>query len=107
MGGFSGISVYTVSLVFQSEIAHDGVRGTLITIVVVAECVGNLFVYIIGDSHIVGSFSYDAMCIFPIALIAISVVLLYFLPETPLYLLKQDKIAVNEMRWSIAFNWFH
>lgn len=67
------------------------VRGTLITIVVVAECVGNLLVYIIG------SFSYDAMSIFPIVIIAISAVLLYFLPETPLYLVKMDKIAVNEM----------
>lgn len=74
-------------------------RGALITIVVVAECVGNLLVYIIG------SFSYNAMCIFPIVLIAISAVLLYFLPETPLYLVKSDRIPVNEMDKLIAFNW--
>lgn len=69
------------------------------TVVVVAECVGNLSVYIIG------SFNYDAMSIFPIILIVISATLFYFLlPETPLYLLKQDKIAVNEIHKLIVFN---
>lgn len=45
--------------------------------------------------HTVGSFSYNAMAEFSIALIAVSAGLLFYLPESPLYLVKQSKIAVN------------
>lgn len=68
------------------------VRGTLIITVIVAECVGNLFIYIIG------SFNYNAMSICPIILTLAAAVLLYFLPETPLFLVKQDKIAVTRKK---------
>lgn len=64
----------------------------------IANCVGFLLAYIIG------SFNYFAMAEVSIALIAVSAGLLFILPETPLYLVKAEKISVNEMEPIIASN---
>lgn len=64
-------------------------RGALISTLIVAVSSGYLIAYIIG------TFNYHKMAEFSIALVALSAGLLFFLPESPLFLVNQSQIAVN------------
>lgn len=66
-------------------------RGALVSTLGFSICVGYLLAYIIG------SLNYYAMADVSIALIAIFAGLMFILPETPLYLVKEEQLAVIKM----------
>lgn len=65
------------------------VRGALLSTLTAVVSGGYLVAFLIG------AFNYHAIAECSIALIALFAGLLFFLPETPVYLVKQSKIAVN------------
>lgn len=73
-----------------SEISDDGVRGTLGSTLVLSENVGMLMAYCIGNY-----FDFYAIPKFAILVTIICAISLYFLPESPLFLLKQNKLLVS------------
>lgn len=90
LGGFFGGSGYMIVPLFLSEIADDRVRGRLVSTLILSETTGILLAYIIGNY-----FDFYAIPKFAIALTTIFVVSLYFLPETSLFLMKQNKVKVS------------
>lgn len=75
----------------KSQFDIHSVRGFLVSTLVLSENVGMLLAFVIGNS-----FEYPAIPIFSIVLLTLFAILLYFIPESPLFLLKQDKIKVSE-----------
>lgn len=66
------------------------VRGAFLSSVYTSENVGFLVAYTIGNY-----FGYYAMPLFAIVLIVIYMVLIALLPETPIFLMRQNKIEVS------------
>lgn len=111
LGGFFGGSGYMIIPIFLSEIADDNVRGKLMSTLILTETTGILLGYIIGSS-----FDFYAIPKFAIALTTIFSISLYFLPETSLFLMKQNRVNVstwclrieNNLVWNcqcISTNW--
>lgn len=82
---------YVIVPIFIAEIADDRIRGFLTTTHVLLENFGILLAYIIG-----AFFDFSAIPIFAISLAILSVFLIYYcLPESPLFLVKNNKISVS------------
>lgn len=83
--------VFTVTQFYFVEVADDSVRGTLGSITPVAGNVGVVIAFVLGTYS-----TYYSIPIFMIPLLVLfAIVFFIFFPETPLYLVKQDKIAVS------------
>lgn len=81
--------IFTLCQLYFVEISSDGVRGALGTIVSVGADLGTLLGYALGTYC-----SYDVTPIAAIALTIMFAVLFLFFPETPIYLVKQNRIMV-------------
>lgn len=80
--------VYNISMVFR-------VRGLLGSTFVLNLNIGILLAFIFGDS-----FDYFMTPKFAIALTAVCAILLLFFPETPAFLMKQNKVSVS---WDLFY----
>lgn len=81
---------------FIAEISNDKIRGFLTSSQVLMENVGMLTGYVVG-----AFFNFSAIPIVAITLAIASAMLIYTLPETPIFLVKQGKI--DEAEKSIRF----
>ncbi|XP_055302940.1 uncharacterized protein LOC129568722 [Sitodiplosis mosellana] len=91
INGFVGGGGYVIVPIYLSEISFDRVRGAIVTSLVVTENFGMLVSYIIGNF-------YD-FYVTPKVMIVLTVifgVLLCFFPESPTFLLKQNRISEAE-----------
>lgn len=84
MGG-----IFTLCLLYFVEISNDSVRGALGTIVSVGADLGTLMGYALGTYC-----SYDMTPIVAIILTILFAILFLFFPETPICLLKQNRLLV-------------
>lgn len=66
------------------------IRGLLITSHILTENLGMLIGYVIG-----AFFDFSAIPIFGIVLAIASAILIYFLPETPIFLVKNNRMDVS------------
>lgn len=96
LGGFFGGSGYMIVPIFLSEISDDSVRGTLVSTLILMETFGILLAYIIGNFC-----DFYTIPKFAIALTTIFATALYFLPESSLFLLKQQKINVITIHFRV------
>lgn len=90
LGGFLGGGGYLIAPMFLTEITDDRIRGALLSAIYASENFGLLLAYIIGNY-----FDYYAMPLFSIGLTATFALLILFLPEAPLFLMRQNKIEVS------------
>lgn len=70
------------------------IRGTLLSALYAVENLGVLLAYIIGEY-----FKFYAMPLFAIILIAAFAILLLFIPESPIYLIRKNKIDVSKRKY--------
>lgn len=82
--------VVVVAPVYLMEIANDSIRGLLTSSVILGSYTGIMFAFLLG-----AFFDYHIMPIVTIALTALFAILFYFFPESPTYLMKQNKLLVN------------
>ncbi|KAJ6633527.1 Facilitated trehalose transporter Tret1 [Pseudolycoriella hygida] len=90
--GCTGGGLFVCVPLFVAEIAEDRIRGTLGSLLLVCSNVGILFSFVAG--------CYVSYEIFPYVMIVFPLIFLfsfYFLPETPQYLLQQDKVKEAEI----------
>lgn len=92
--GVSG--VYVVTPLYIKEISEDSIRGTLGSLVVLSQNLGNFIVYIISEY-----LSYHAVLWVCVAVPLLHLLLFTTMPETPSYLLKCGK--VEEARDALAW----
>lgn len=90
-GFFIGGGGYIIVPLFISEISNDRIRGFLTSTQVLTENIGMLMGYVIGAFC-----DFSAIPIVAINLAIASAVLIYLLPETPIFLVKQGRINVSE-----------
>ncbi|KAH8267459.1 hypothetical protein KR018_005244 [Drosophila ironensis] len=91
IGGAAGGGCFTVIPIYVVELASDSVRGVLGTILVLTCNGGILLVFILGYYFNYAVVSW-IMCAFPLAF----VVCFWFMPETPQYLAKLNKVEEAE-----------
>lgn len=82
--------VFTLCQLFFIEIASDSVRGSLSASTVTAGHIGVVLAFALAEYG-----GYHGLPIFSIALSVLSATLIFWLPETPLYLVKQGKFTVS------------
>ncbi|XP_061723996.1 facilitated trehalose transporter Tret1-like [Cydia pomonella] len=78
---------YVVTPLYIKEISEDSIRGTLGTLVVLSQNLGNLLVYILGEY-----LSYHAVLWICLAVPLVHLLVFATMPETPSYLLKCGKV---------------
>lgn len=91
--GLTGGGVFLVIPLFLSEIANDRIRGTLGSMLVLIFSFGTFTSFVLGN--------YCDYYTIPKVVIAITVlyaVLVMIFPETPLVLVKNDRIIVSKIR---------
>lgn len=91
--GSTGGGVFLVIPLFLSEIANDRIRGTLGSMLVLIFSFGTFTSFVLGN--------YCDYYTIPKVVIAITVlyaVLVMIFPETPLVLVKNDRIIVSKIR---------
>lgn len=93
IGGFFGAGGYMIVPLFLMEVTDDRIRGTLLSALYAVENLGTLLAYIIGDY-----FKFYAMPLFSIILIATFAILLWFIPESPIYLVRRNQIDVSKIQ---------
>lgn len=81
---------YVVTPLYIKEISEDSIRGTLGSLVVLSQNLGNLLVYILGEY-----LCYQATLWICLAVPLIHLLLFPAMPETPSYLLKSGKVEVS------------
>ncbi|RVE46342.1 hypothetical protein evm_008965 [Chilo suppressalis] len=96
---FLGLTVsgsYVVTPLYIKEISEDSIRGTLGSLVVLSQNMGNLFVYVMG-----AYLSYHAILWILLAVPLVHLLVFTSMPETPSYLLKTGKTeeARNAVAW--------
>lgn len=96
LGGFVGGGVFVIVPIFIAEIAEDNIRGLLSSFLVFNCTLGCLFAFVFG--HFL-TYHRAAMLysIFPI----LGAIAIYFLPETPIYLMRLNK--TDEAEKSLLF----
>ncbi|KAG6464086.1 hypothetical protein O3G_MSEX014270 [Manduca sexta] len=87
---------YVVTPLYIKEISEDSIRGTLGSLVVLSQNLGNLVVFILGEY-----LSYKAILWVCLAVPILHILLFMTMPETPSYLLKCGK--VEEARDALAW----
>jgi MFS transporter, SP family, solute carrier family 2 (facilitated glucose transporter), member 6 len=89
---FVGLGVsgsYVVTPLYIKEISEDSIRGTLGSLVVLSQNMGNLVVYMMGEY-----LSYHAILWILLAVPLIHLLVFTTMPETPSYMLKCGKEEV-------------
>lgn len=89
-GFFGGGGAYVIVPLFIAEISDDRIRGFLTSTYVLNESFGNLIAFIVAEF-----FGFTGIPIFGILLAILCGILTFFIPETPLFLVKQNKIDVS------------
>lgn len=90
-----GFLILFVLKIVWNQISDDRIRGFLTSTHVLTENFGILLGYIIG-----AFFEFYAIPLCAIILAISSGMMIYFLHETPLFLVKQNKIAVRSVSFS-------
>ncbi|KAL0861523.1 hypothetical protein ABMA27_009041 [Loxostege sticticalis] len=87
---------YVVTPLYIKEISEDSIRGTLGSLVVLSQNMGNLVVYLMGEY-----LSYHAILWILLAVPLVHLLVFTSMPETPSYLLKCGKVeeARNALAW--------
>lgn len=88
--GAINANIYTLCQFYFVEISNDNVRGALGSTIVVSGHIGVPIAMALG-----AYFNYDVIPICSIAISILFTVLFFFFPETPLFLVKQNKISVR------------
>lgn len=88
--GFVGGGLYVIMPMFLSEIASDRVRGTLGSTLALNVHSGTLLAFVVGNYC-----DYYTTPMLSIALITVFAILFYFFPESPTFLVKQNRISVS------------
>ncbi|XP_067009742.1 facilitated trehalose transporter Tret1 [Anabrus simplex] len=96
IAGFSAAGSFVVSNMYVRDIAEDNIRGSLSSQIVLFGNLGLLVAYTLGTV-----FSYELVSIISVPIPCIFLAVFYFLPETPIYLLRKEKQAEVEksLRW--------
>ncbi|CAK1543413.1 unnamed protein product [Leptosia nina] len=94
--GFGVSGSYVVTPLYIKEISEDSIRGTLGSLVVLSQNLGNLAVYLLGEY-----LSYHATLWICLAVPLIHLLVFCTMPETPSFLLKTGK--VEEARDALAW----
>ncbi|XP_017044285.1 facilitated trehalose transporter Tret1-2 homolog isoform X2 [Drosophila ficusphila] len=94
--GISTGSFCVVAPMYISEIAETSIRGSLGTLFQLLLTIGILFVYVVG-----AMVSWTTLSMLCLTIPILLMVGLFFLPETPVYLLKRgDRVAANRsLKW--------
>ncbi|XP_011144714.1 facilitated trehalose transporter Tret1 [Harpegnathos saltator] len=94
-GIFGGILFFYVPI-YVSEISDDSIRGLLGSILAFAINFGILLAYILG-----GMLSFRTYAIVNLVLPALYLITFVFMPESPVYLIRQDRIreATRSLMW--------
>ncbi|XP_039746413.1 solute carrier family 2, facilitated glucose transporter member 8-like [Pararge aegeria] len=87
---------YVVTPLYIKEISEDSIRGTLGSLVVLSQNLGNLVVYVLGEY-----LCYHAILWICLAIPLLHLLLFAAMPETPSYLLKSGKVedARSALAW--------
>ncbi|XP_055326346.1 facilitated trehalose transporter Tret1-like isoform X1 [Sitodiplosis mosellana] len=91
LNGFFGGGAYTIVPLYLSDFAFDRIRGTLVSSLILSENFGMLLGFTLGHFY-----NFYIVPQFVISLMALFAVLLFFFPETPVFLVKQNKICQAE-----------
>ncbi|XP_031623073.1 facilitated trehalose transporter Tret1-like [Contarinia nasturtii] len=91
INGFVGGGVFVIIPVYLSEIASDRVRGALGSMLVLTCNIGALLAFVFG-----AYLNYFTTPKFVIALMVVSAIAIWFLPETPPFLYSVNKITEAE-----------
>ncbi|XP_049880015.1 facilitated trehalose transporter Tret1-like isoform X2 [Pectinophora gossypiella] len=94
--GFGVAGSYVVTPLYIKEISEDSIRGTLGSLVVLSQNLGNLMVYILGEY-----LSYYATLWICLSVPLVHLLVFTTMPETPSYLLKCGKF--EEARDTLAW----
>lgn len=89
--GFFGSGVFLIIPLYLSEIASDRVRGVLGSSVVLSANIGILIALIFGNYC-----DFYATPKFAITLSALFMILFSFFPESPVFLIKQNRVSVSK-----------
>lgn len=89
--GFTAGAIVVMAPVFLLEIANDNIRGILGSTVILTAHFGVALAFIFGNYC-----SYSTPPIFMITLTVIFVISFFSFPESPMFLLKQNKISQTE-----------
>lgn len=83
---------YVVTPLYIKEISEDSIRGTLGSLVVLSQNLGNLLVYVMG-----AYLSYDTVLWICLAVPLLHLLVFTSMPETPSYMLKIGKTEVRKV----------
>jgi len=87
LSGITGAGMFFFVSNYVSEISCDSIRGMLASIVIFAVNLGILVGYILG-----GIISFRAFPVFGIALTIFFLITFIFIPESPIYLVRQNRM---------------
>lgn len=91
LAGFSAGGSFTLVPLYVAEISQDKIRGSLGSFFILSTNLGMLLIYISGSI-----FDYATTPKIMLLLPAIFILLIYFFPETPNYLLRNNKTEAAE-----------
>ncbi|XP_013161591.1 PREDICTED: facilitated trehalose transporter Tret1-like [Papilio xuthus] len=94
--GFGVSGSYVVTPLYIKEVSEDSIRGTLGSLVILSQNLGNLLVYIAGEY-----LCYNTTLWICLSVPLIHLLLFITMPETPSFLLKSGK--VDEARGALAW----
>ncbi|KAL0112234.1 hypothetical protein PUN28_011947 [Cardiocondyla obscurior] len=101
LSGIAGAGTFFLVPNYISEIAGDSIRGMLASILVFSVNFGILLAYILG-----GVMSFRTFPLPVIALLIVFLVLFIFMPESPVYLVRRNRMneAIRSLKWLKAGN---
>lgn len=85
--GVSGGVLFVFLPIYVSEISNDNIRGLLGSVLAFALNIGILLAYILGGIVSMGTFA-----IISLAVVVLYLVAFIFVPESPVYLVRQNRI---------------
>ena len=94
MTGFFDCLAVPVGIMYISEVSEVKLKGSLLSSTTAASGIGIALAYCTGIV-----FYWRYACAFPIISSGLSIFLLYFCKESPVYLLTQNKPAVAALSW--------
>ncbi|CAB3229749.1 unnamed protein product [Arctia plantaginis] len=96
VAGMAGAGCYVVLPMYLKEVASDNIRGALCSLFILSQNMGYLAVYVAGDL-----LSFKVLLWICTAIPAIFLAGFIFMPETPVFLVKQGKIEQAR----VALSW--
>lgn len=89
ISGLGNAIAYVVAPIYVKEISDDNIRGTTCSMVILAQNMGFIIMYVIGDL-----LSYRTVLWVSLAIPLVHFIVFFSAPETPSYLVKAKKIQV-------------